>query len=165
MTQAASREAAPHLQMCAPSAAFTAGAMLPRPIATCRYWHRSLSPKKLIDIGFSRLAVRTQPFVLAWCGFHGFECCVGSGKEGGQGTSRGNGSVQASLFNSAIRCVPARTAWFALHKRNSKPPSRSVARVGLSKVALSLCVLPLLKPCMARRSILCMWHTLASLCV
>jgi len=39
-------------------AAFTAGAMLPRPIATCRYWHRSLSPKKLIDIGFSRLAPR-----------------------------------------------------------------------------------------------------------
>ncbi|KAF5840192.1 Myristoyl-CoA:protein N-myristoyltransferase, N-terminal domain-containing protein [Dunaliella salina] len=39
-------------------AAFTAGALLPRPIATCRYWHRSLSPKKLIDIGFSRLAPR-----------------------------------------------------------------------------------------------------------
>lgn len=38
-------------------AAFTAGAMLPKPFATCRYWHRSLSPKKLIDIGFSRLAV------------------------------------------------------------------------------------------------------------
>ena len=38
-------------------AAFTAGALLPRPFATCRYWHRSLNPKKLTDVGFSRLAV------------------------------------------------------------------------------------------------------------
>lgn len=29
--------------------------LLPRPIAKCRYWHRSLSPKKLIDIRFSHL--------------------------------------------------------------------------------------------------------------
>lgn len=25
--------------------------------AACRYWHRSLNPKKLIDVGFSSLAV------------------------------------------------------------------------------------------------------------
>ena len=36
-------------------AAYTAGVVLPKPIAVCRYWHRSLNPKKLIEIGFSRL--------------------------------------------------------------------------------------------------------------
>ena len=39
-------------------AAYTAGVVLPKPVATCRYWHRSLNPKKLIDVGFSRLAPR-----------------------------------------------------------------------------------------------------------
>ncbi|XAR67140.1 Glycylpeptide N-tetradecanoyltransferase [Bertholletia excelsa] len=37
-------------------AAFTAGVLLPTPVATCQYWHRSLNPKKLINIGFSRLS-------------------------------------------------------------------------------------------------------------
>jgi glycylpeptide N-tetradecanoyltransferase len=37
-------------------AVYTAGVVLPKPLATCRYWHRSLNPKKLIDVGFSRLA-------------------------------------------------------------------------------------------------------------
>uniref|UniRef100_A0A0N5CUZ7 Glycylpeptide N-tetradecanoyltransferase n=1 Tax=Thelazia callipaeda TaxID=103827 RepID=A0A0N5CUZ7_THECL len=36
-------------------AAFTAGVILPKPISTCRYWHRSLNPKKLIEVKFSRL--------------------------------------------------------------------------------------------------------------
>lgn len=35
---------------------YTAGIVLPKPIATCRYWHRSLNPKKLIDIKFSHLS-------------------------------------------------------------------------------------------------------------
>ncbi|KAJ0981082.1 hypothetical protein J5N97_009337 [Dioscorea zingiberensis] len=39
-------------------AAYTAGVVIPTPIATCRYWHRSLNPKKLIDVGFSRLGAR-----------------------------------------------------------------------------------------------------------
>jgi glycylpeptide N-tetradecanoyltransferase len=39
-------------------AAYTAGVVLPKPVARCRYWHRSLNPKKLIDVGFSRLAPR-----------------------------------------------------------------------------------------------------------
>ncbi|CAA0808640.1 Glycylpeptide N-tetradecanoyltransferase 1 [Striga hermonthica] len=39
-------------------AAYTAGIVLPTPIATCQYWHRSLNPKKLIDVGFSRLGAR-----------------------------------------------------------------------------------------------------------
>lgn len=39
-------------------AAYTAGVVLPTPIATCQYWHRPLNPKKLIDVGFSRLAPR-----------------------------------------------------------------------------------------------------------
>ncbi|PHT38614.1 Glycylpeptide N-tetradecanoyltransferase 2 [Capsicum baccatum] len=39
-------------------AAYTAGVVLPTPISTCQYWHRSLNPKKLIDVGFSRLGAR-----------------------------------------------------------------------------------------------------------
>jgi len=31
--------------------------VLPKPVATAQYWHRSLNPKKLISVGFSRLAV------------------------------------------------------------------------------------------------------------
>ena len=37
-------------------AVFTSGAKLPnRPVAVCRYWHRSLNPKKLIEVEFSYL--------------------------------------------------------------------------------------------------------------
>ncbi|KAL1547787.1 glycylpeptide N-tetradecanoyltransferase [Salvia divinorum] len=39
-------------------AAYTAGVLLPTPAATCQYWHRTLNPKKLIDIGFSWLGDR-----------------------------------------------------------------------------------------------------------
>jgi len=39
-------------------AVYTAGVVLPKPIAACRYYHRSLDPKKLIEIGFSRLQPR-----------------------------------------------------------------------------------------------------------
>lgn len=31
-------------------AVYTAGVVLPKPISTCRYWHRSLNPKKLIQV-------------------------------------------------------------------------------------------------------------------
>jgi len=37
-------------------AVFTAGVVLPKPIATCRYWHRSLNPRKLIEVKFSHLS-------------------------------------------------------------------------------------------------------------
>jgi glycylpeptide N-tetradecanoyltransferase len=36
-------------------AIYTAGIVIPRPITTANYWHRSLNPKKLIEIGFSSL--------------------------------------------------------------------------------------------------------------
>merc|ERR1711904_389982 len=36
----------------------TAGVVLPRPVSECRYYHRSLNPKKLIDVGFSHLGPR-----------------------------------------------------------------------------------------------------------
>mmetsp|Transcript_74711 Transcript_74711/g.163233 ORF Transcript_74711/g.163233 Transcript_74711/m.163233 type:complete len:459 (+) Transcript_74711:97-1473(+) len=39
-------------------AVYTAGVVLPRPVSECRYWHRSLNPKKLIDVGFSHLGPR-----------------------------------------------------------------------------------------------------------
>ena len=39
-------------------AVYTAGVVLPVPISSCRYYHRSLNPKKLVDIHFSRLHPR-----------------------------------------------------------------------------------------------------------
>lgn len=36
-------------------AVYTAGVVLPKPVATTRYWHRSLQVKKLIEVGFTRL--------------------------------------------------------------------------------------------------------------
>lgn len=39
-------------------AVYTAGAVLPRPVTSSRYFHRSLNPKKLIEVGFSRLQPR-----------------------------------------------------------------------------------------------------------
>eukprot|EP01097_Dermamoeba_algensis_P008988 TRINITY_DN6195_c0_g1_i1.p1 TRINITY_DN6195_c0_g1~~TRINITY_DN6195_c0_g1_i1.p1 ORF type:complete len:277 (-),score=54.66 TRINITY_DN6195_c0_g1_i1:631-1395(-) len=39
-------------------ASYTAGAVLPRPVASCGYFHRSLNPKKLIDVKFSYLGPR-----------------------------------------------------------------------------------------------------------
>lgn len=37
-------------------AVYTAGVVLPKPVATCRYWHRSLNPKKLVEVQFSHLS-------------------------------------------------------------------------------------------------------------
>lgn len=39
-------------------ASYTAGVIIPTPVATCRYFHRSLNPKKLIEVGFSKLGKR-----------------------------------------------------------------------------------------------------------
>ncbi|GBG24930.1 Glycylpeptide N-tetradecanoyltransferase [Hondaea fermentalgiana] len=39
-------------------AVYTAGVRIPKPIGVARYWHRSLNPKKLIGVGFSRLGDR-----------------------------------------------------------------------------------------------------------
>jgi glycylpeptide N-tetradecanoyltransferase len=39
-------------------AVYTAGVVLPVPVASARYHHRSLNPKKLVSVGFSRLAPR-----------------------------------------------------------------------------------------------------------
>lgn len=40
-------------------AAYTAGVVLPSPVGQCRYYHRSINPKKLIQVGFSRLPKNT----------------------------------------------------------------------------------------------------------
>ncbi|XP_071453218.1 glycylpeptide N-tetradecanoyltransferase 2 [Hetaerina americana] len=37
-------------------AVYTAGVVLPKPVGSCRYWHRSLNPKKLIEVKFSHLS-------------------------------------------------------------------------------------------------------------
>jgi len=39
-------------------AVYTAGVVLPKPVARCRYYHRSINPKKLIEVNFSRLQPR-----------------------------------------------------------------------------------------------------------
>jgi len=39
-------------------AVYTAGIVIPKPVAKCRYYHRSLNPKKLIAVGFSQLGPR-----------------------------------------------------------------------------------------------------------
>lgn len=39
-------------------AVYTAGIVIPKPVTKCRYWHRSLNPKKLIAVGFSQLGPR-----------------------------------------------------------------------------------------------------------
>uniref|UniRef100_A0A915CTN1 Glycylpeptide N-tetradecanoyltransferase n=1 Tax=Ditylenchus dipsaci TaxID=166011 RepID=A0A915CTN1_9BILA len=36
-------------------ATFTAGIIIPKPVGACRYWHRSLNPKKLIETNFSHV--------------------------------------------------------------------------------------------------------------
>ncbi|ETN83870.1 Myristoyl-CoA:protein N-myristoyltransferase domain protein [Necator americanus] len=39
-------------------AVYTAGVVIPKPVGVCRYWHRSLNPKKLIDVRFSHLSAK-----------------------------------------------------------------------------------------------------------
>lgn len=34
---------------------YTAGVVIPRPITTATYWHRSLNVKKLVEVGFNSL--------------------------------------------------------------------------------------------------------------
>ncbi|KAN0037164.1 hypothetical protein ACTFIV_002500 [Dictyostelium citrinum] len=36
-------------------AAYTAGVVLPKPVAICKYWHRSIKQQKLVEVGFSAL--------------------------------------------------------------------------------------------------------------
>ena len=40
-------------------AIYTAGVVIPTPISQTTYWHRSLNPKKLVDVGFSSLPAKT----------------------------------------------------------------------------------------------------------
>lgn len=40
-------------------AIYTAGVVIPTPIAVTTYWHRSLNPKKLVEVGFSSLPAKT----------------------------------------------------------------------------------------------------------
>ncbi|KAI9028347.1 acyl-CoA N-acyltransferase [Phycomyces nitens] len=40
-------------------AVYTAGIVLPKPVATCRYYHRSLNPKKLVECNFSRIPAKS----------------------------------------------------------------------------------------------------------
>lgn len=37
-------------------AVYTAGVVLPKPVTTCRYWHRALNAKKLVEVQFSHLS-------------------------------------------------------------------------------------------------------------
>jgi glycylpeptide N-tetradecanoyltransferase len=39
-------------------AVYTAGVTLPGPVSSCRYYHRTLNAKKLVDVGFTRIPPR-----------------------------------------------------------------------------------------------------------
>ncbi|XP_064777937.1 glycylpeptide N-tetradecanoyltransferase 1b [Oncorhynchus masou masou] len=39
-------------------AVYTVSGVLPKPVATCRYWHRSLNPRKLIEVNFPISSLR-----------------------------------------------------------------------------------------------------------
>ncbi len=53
MAAAAAASAKPLTQQLRATAVYTAGVVLPHPISSCRYYHRSLNPKKLIEVKFS----------------------------------------------------------------------------------------------------------------
>jgi glycylpeptide N-tetradecanoyltransferase len=40
---------------------YTAGVVLPRPVSTCRYYHRSINWQKLYECGFSPLPPNSKP--------------------------------------------------------------------------------------------------------
>lgn len=42
-------------------AIYTAGVVLPKPVSTCRYFHRALDWQKLYEIGFSPLPANSKP--------------------------------------------------------------------------------------------------------
>lgn len=42
-------------------AIYTGGVVLPKPVSTCRYFHRSLDWQKLYDVGFSPLPANSKP--------------------------------------------------------------------------------------------------------
>lgn len=42
-------------------AIYTAGVVLPKPVSTCRYFHRSIDWQKLNDVGFSPLPINSKP--------------------------------------------------------------------------------------------------------
>lgn len=48
-------------------AVYTAGVVLPKPVATCRYWHRSLNPKKLIEVSFVALVDIIDILIIKFC--------------------------------------------------------------------------------------------------
>jgi glycylpeptide N-tetradecanoyltransferase len=35
-------------------ATYTAGITIPTPVSSCQYWHRSINPRKLVEVGFSQ---------------------------------------------------------------------------------------------------------------
>lgn len=45
-------------------ACYTAGVVLPKPVTTCRYWHRSLNPKKLIEVRLRKNCINVYKFDL-----------------------------------------------------------------------------------------------------
>ncbi len=59
-------------------AAYTAGRVLPKPVATCQYWHRSLDPKKVRLLSRARRLLQCQGLPLP-CSFH---CSDGSLRHG-----------------------------------------------------------------------------------
>eukprot|EP00882_Tetradesmus_deserticola_P012009 GHRQ01012711.1.p1 GENE.GHRQ01012711.1~~GHRQ01012711.1.p1 ORF type:complete len:296 (+),score=106.08 GHRQ01012711.1:156-1043(+) len=79
-------------------ASYTAGVVLPRPVCACRYWHRSLNPKKLIEVGFSSLAVGGLRHCSGWVGVS-WQCYD---KESSDGSTREASASGCSRRGSAV---------------------------------------------------------------
>jgi glycylpeptide N-tetradecanoyltransferase len=61
-------------------AVYTAGVVLPKPVAKCRYWHRSINPKKLVEIRFTSMKDRmtmAQVRLTTHCCCCALESCMG----------------------------------------------------------------------------------------
>lgn len=53
--------------------------MLPKPVASCRYWHRSIDPKKLIEVGITAAHARyIDQKSLIEAGVRLLRCCAPS---------------------------------------------------------------------------------------
>lgn len=71
-------------------AIYTAGVLLPKPISRCRYWHRSLQFKKLLEVRFTYLPPQQ----------------VGTGIGIGRGTGRGRGRSRGMYMKSTTHPTP-----------------------------------------------------------
>jgi len=82
-------------------AAYTAGVVLPKPVATATYWHRALQPRKLIAVNFTRLAAR--PDAQAARRLRPEDVCIGKGSLAACLPAAGSGRPRSQALINAPR--------------------------------------------------------------